>query len=159
MIDSVIHVVSWILMLIGCVFVVSGAVGMIRMPDFYTRLHAASITDTGGALFIAAALILQSLFVFGSLMAAVKVILILFFTLFTAPTASHALAKTALLSGRVPVGRDGEPLLDSSEEAMQLARSRPADYQSGQDSERYRQEMGLSELLEVDAPNGKGTQR
>ncbi len=159
MIDSVIHVVSWILMLIGCVFVVSGAVGMIRMPDFYTRLHAASITDTGGALFIAAALILQSLFVFGSLMAAVKVILILFFTLFTAPTASHALAKTALLSGRVPVGRDGEPLLDSSEEAMQLARSRPADYQSGQDSERYRQEMGLTEFLEVDAPNGKGTQR
>ncbi len=134
MLDWLVWGVSWILLLIGCVFVVTGAVGMIRMPDLYTRLHAASVTDTGGAIFISLALILQSVFVFGSAMAAIKVLLIMFFTLFTAPTASHALAKTALLCGQVPLGVDGKPILDSPEEATLLARSRSVDYKSGQDA-------------------------
>ena len=140
MFDAIIWIVSWAFMLCGCVFIVSGAVGIIRMPDLYTRLHAASITDTGGAVFISIALIIQAVFVFGNTMAAIKVVLILFFTLFTAPTASHALAKTALLSGLVPTDKKGKPLLDSSEEATQLARSRPANYRSGQDGEKFRKD-------------------
>lgn len=138
MIDILILIISWVLMLIGCVFVVSGAVGLIRMPDLYTRLHAASLTDTGGTIVICLALLVQSVFVFGSAMAAIKVLLILFFTLFTAPTASHALAKTALLCGLVPMGADRKPILESPEEATLLARSRAADYRSGQDSEQIR---------------------
>jgi multicomponent Na+:H+ antiporter subunit G len=145
MVDWLILALSWILMLIGCIFVISGAFGLVRMPDLYTRLHASSLTDTGGAIFISMALILQSVFVFGSTMAAVKVILILFCTLFTAPTASHALAKTALLCGQVPLGVDGKPILDSPEEATLLARSRPADYRSGQDAEMAREEARLTE--------------
>ena len=141
MIDFVILVISFVLMTIGCVFVVSGAVGMVRMPDLYTRLHAASLTDTGGAIFISLALIIQSVFVFGSAMAAIKVTLILIFTLFTSPTASHALAKTALLSGLVPTNADGKPILESSEEATHLARSRKANYRSGEDGEAYRRSM------------------
>lgn len=141
MLDGIVWIVSWAFMLCGCVFVVSGAVGIIRMPDLYTRLHAASITDTGGAIFISIALVIQSVFVFGNTMAAIKVVLILFFTLFTAPTASHALAKTALLSGLVPTDKKGKPLLESSEVATQMARSRRADYRSGQDGENFRQEM------------------
>ncbi len=140
MIDWIVWSVSWVLMLIGCVFVVSGAVGLIRMPDLYTRLHAASLTDTGGAIVISLVLIIQSVFVFGSAMAAIKVLLILFFTLFTSPTASHALAKTALLCGQVPTDGHGNPILESPEQATLLARSRPADYRSGQDGERARQE-------------------
>jgi len=143
MLDGIVWVVSWLFMLCGCVFIVTGAVGIIRMPDFYTRLHAASITDTGGAIFIAIALVIQSVFVFGNTMAAIKVVLILFFTLFTAPTASHALAKTALLSGLVPTDKKGKPLLESSEEATLMARSRPADYRSGQDGEYYRQKLAF----------------
>ena len=143
MFDAIIWIVSWAFMLCGCFFIVSGAVGIIRMPDLYTRLHAASITDTGGAIFISMALIIQAVFVFGNTMAAIKVILILFFTLFTAPTASHALAKTALLSGLVPTDKKGKPLLDSSEEATQMARSRPAGYQSGQDGETFRRELSF----------------
>lgn len=139
MIDWLIWGVSWVLVLIGCVFVVSGAVGLIRMPDLYTRLHAASLTDTGGIIFISMGLIVQAVFVFDNPMAAIKVMLILFFTLFTAPTASHALAKTALLSGHVPTGVDGKPLLASPEEASLLSRSRPADYRSGQDAEQGRE--------------------
>lgn len=145
MFDWFIWAISWILMLIGCVFVVSGAVGLIRMPDLYTRLHAASLTDTGGAIVISLALILQAGFEFDNTMAAIKVMLILFFTLFTAPTASHALAKTALLCGQVPLDVNGKPILESPEEATLLARSRPADYRSGQDAEQAREEARLAE--------------
>ena len=125
MVDWLIFVLSWALTLFACVFIISGAVGLIRLPDLYARLHASSVTDTGGTIFLVAALALQAVFVFGNGMAAIKVVLIMFFTLFTSPTASHALAKTALLSGHVPVDRDGKPILDSPEAASLLARSRP----------------------------------
>ncbi len=125
MFDWLIWLVSWVFIAIGCVFIVSGGIGLLRMPDLYTRLHAASVTDTGGAIFIVLGLLLQALFVFDNPMAAIKVVLILFFTLFTAPTASHALAKTALLSGYVPLDEKGKPILDSPETAQKLARSRP----------------------------------
>ena len=154
MIDWIVWAVSWVFLLIGCVFVVTGAVGMIRMPDLYTRLHAGSVTDTGGAIFISLALILQSVFVFGSAMAAIKVLLIMFFTLFTAPTASHALAKTALLSGQVPLDMDGKPILESPEEATLLARSRPADYRPGQDGENLREETRKHRKSRTNGSNG-----
>jgi len=156
MLDGIVWIISWAFMLCGCVFILSGAVGIIRMPDLYTRLHAASITDTGGAIFISIALVIQAVFVFGNTMAAIKVVLILFFTLFTAPTASHALAKTALLSGLVPTDKKGNPLLESSEEATQMARSRPANYQSGQDGETFRQEM---REFDTKPTNGVNSQR
>lgn len=141
MIDILIQLLCWILMIIGCVFVVSGAVGLVRMPDLYTRLHAASLTDTGGTIFIGLALILQAVFLFDNPMAAIKMALIIFFTLFTTPTASHVLAKTALLCGQVPVDSSGKPILDSPDEATLLARSRPADYQHGQDAELIAREL------------------
>jgi len=119
-----INLISWLLILTGCVFIVTGAIGLIRMPDLYTRLHAASVTDTGGAIFVILGLLLQALFVFENPMAAIKVVLVLFFTLFTAPTASHALAKTALLSGVVPTDENGKPIVDSPEIAQKMARSK-----------------------------------
>lgn len=125
MFDWLIWIISWLLIATGCVFIVSGGIGLLRMPDLYTRLHAASVTDTGGAIFIVLGLLLQALFVFDNLMAGIKVVLVLFFTLFTSPTASHALAKTALLSGHVPIDENGDPILDSPETAQVLARSRP----------------------------------
>lgn len=121
----IVSAISWLLILTGCVFIVSGGIGLIRMPDLYTRLHAASVTDTGGAIFVMLGLFLQALFVFDSWLIAAKVLIVLFFTLITSPTASHALAKTALLSGRVPLDADGKPVLDSPETAQRLARSRP----------------------------------
>jgi len=125
MFDWLIWIISWLLITTGCVFIVAGGIGLLRMPDLYTRLHAASVTDTGGAIFIVLGLLLQALFVFDNPMAGIKVVLVLFFTLFTSPTASHALAKTALLSGHVPTDENGEPILDSPETAQMLARSRP----------------------------------
>lgn len=124
--DLVLLVLAWPLALVGCVFIVTGAVGLLRMPDLYTRLHASSLTDTGGTILIVLALLVVAIVEYaGSPLVAIKLVLVLAFTLYTAPTASHALAKTALLSGLVPAGRDGNPLLDSPEEAKRIARSRP----------------------------------
>jgi len=101
--------VGSLLMLIGCVFLFAGGVGLIRLPDLYTRVHAAGVTDTGSTIFM------------------LLLLLILFFTLFTTPTSSHALAKTALLSGLVPSDEHGKPLLSSPQLARQLALSRVPD--------------------------------
>lgn len=86
-----VDITSALLLIAGALFVLIGGVGVIRMPDVYTRLHAAGLTDTLGAI-----LILLGLMVLGGFsLITVKLILILLFLLLTSPTASHALAKAA----------------------------------------------------------------
>ena len=94
--------------------IVGGAIGLIRMPDLYTRIHAASMTDTGGLLFVCMGLILEAIFVFENPMAAIKLLLIIFFVFLTAPTASHAVAKAALMSGLIPQCSNGKSVVDES---------------------------------------------
>jgi len=98
MADSALDILSWILLISGGVFGVMGGVGLIRFPDFYTRLHAAGVTDTLCALLIILGLIIQA----GLSILTVKLALILLFLMFTAPTASHALARSALVDGVAP---------------------------------------------------------
>ncbi len=93
--DSLLNVLSWFLLLSGSAFVVIGGIGSLRLPNFYTRLHAASLTDTMGAILILTGLILQS----GLTLASVKLFSIMVFLLLTGPTATYALANAALLSG------------------------------------------------------------
>ncbi|MFW5927334.1 MAG: monovalent cation/H(+) antiporter subunit G, partial [Wenzhouxiangella sp.] len=88
MADGLLDLLSMILLLAGGFFGIIGGLGLIRFPDFYTRLHAAGVTDTLCAMLIVAGLALQS----GLSLLTLKLALILFFLLFTAPTASHALA-------------------------------------------------------------------
>lgn len=68
------------------------------MPDLYTRMHAASVTDTMGAGLIIAGVMLQA----GLSLATTKLALILLFLLLTSPTASNALASASLLAGISP---------------------------------------------------------
>ncbi len=104
----IIDALSWILLVSGGLVGVAGAVGMHRFPDFYSRLHAAGITDTLCAMLILLGLGLQA----GLSLAAFKLALIFVFLFFTSPTASHALANAAMHSGlkpklhRVAAGRD-----------------------------------------------------
>jgi len=98
MVDAAIDILSWALLLTGGAVGVFGGLGLIRFPDFYTRLHAAGVTDTLCALMIIIGLILQA----GLSILSVKLALILLFLLFTAPTASHALARAALVDGVEP---------------------------------------------------------
>ncbi|HXH04033.1 MAG TPA: monovalent cation/H(+) antiporter subunit G [Candidatus Competibacteraceae bacterium] len=90
---------SWSLLLSGAFFIVVGAVGVLRMPDFYTRMHAASITDTLGTGLLMLGLLLQG----GLTLVTVKLLLILIFLLATSPTAAHALARAALSDGLRPL--------------------------------------------------------
>ena len=91
-------VVSWILLSAGGAFVFIGGVGILRMPTIYTRMHAASVTDTMGTLLILLGIMLQA----GLTLATVKLAAIVMFLLLTGPTASYALANAALLSGVRP---------------------------------------------------------
>ncbi|PKO71495.1 MAG: sodium:proton antiporter [Betaproteobacteria bacterium HGW-Betaproteobacteria-14] len=96
---------SWACLLAGGFFCIVGALGLVRMPDFYTRMHAASVTDTLGAGLILFGLILQA----GWTLVMAKLLIIVLLIAFTSPTATHALAKTAL-TRRVPhLAEDGEP--------------------------------------------------
>lgn len=87
--------IEWIgaaLLIAGSLLGAIGGIGILRFPDFYTRLHAAGVTDT-----LCAALFLAGLgCFFGLTTAAIKLALIFFFLMFTTPTASHALAKAAM---------------------------------------------------------------
>jgi multicomponent Na+:H+ antiporter subunit G len=102
--SAVIDVASWILLVTGGLFCIVGAVGLLRMPDFYTRVHAASVTDTLGAGLILLGLILQA----GWTLVAAKLVMIGLLIFFTSPAATHALARAAL-------GRGLKPLLDREE--------------------------------------------
>jgi multicomponent Na+:H+ antiporter subunit G len=84
------------------------------MHELYTRIHAASVTDTGGATFIILGLLLQDIFVFEDVMVAIKLLLVLLFICFTAPTASHALAKMALLEHIIPKCQNGLSVVEES---------------------------------------------
>ena len=93
-----IDLLSWLALLGGGAFALIGSVGLLRMPDFYTRLHAAGITDTLGAGLIVLGLALQA----GWTLVTVKLLLMLVFVWFTSPIATHALSRAALADPENP---------------------------------------------------------
>lgn len=94
---------SWVLLGLGGFFVVVGGIGVLRMPDLYTRMHAVSVTETLGTILVLLGLMIMA----GWSLATFKLFAILLFLLFTAPVSSYALANTALLGGTKPL-LDGE---------------------------------------------------
>ncbi|MGB4120340.1 MAG: monovalent cation/H(+) antiporter subunit G [Burkholderiaceae bacterium] len=91
-------------MAIGGIFCVIGAIGLLRMPDFFTRMHAASVIETLGAGLILFGLIIQA----GWTLIAVKLVMLFLLIFFASPTASHALARAALAKGMKPLLKDEE---------------------------------------------------
>jgi multicomponent Na+:H+ antiporter subunit G len=94
----VIDILSAVFLAGGAFFCLVGGIGLVRMPDFYTRMHGASVTETLGAGFMLIGLMLQA----GLTLVAVKLAMIGLLILFASPTATHALAKAALGSGLKP---------------------------------------------------------
>ncbi|GAA3916101.1 monovalent cation/H(+) antiporter subunit G [Litoribacillus peritrichatus] len=90
-----IDIISSALLLAGIFFGLSGAIGLFKFPDFFTRVHAASVTDSIAAMLIIGGLLLQTSFDLNT----AKLIFILLFLMLTSPTASHALAKSARHGG------------------------------------------------------------
>ena len=102
MIETLVDGITWVLMISGGFFVLVGGIGMLRFPDLFTRLHAASVTETLGAGLLLLGMLIQA----PHWIVAVKLVLLGFFLFVTSPTAAHATAKAALHGGAVPLGRD-----------------------------------------------------
>tara|TARA_R110002167_G_scaffold44531_2_gene133884 strand:+ start:589 stop:909 length:321 start_codon:yes stop_codon:yes gene_type:complete len=99
MMDLLLELISAVCFILGALLILSGGVGILRFPDFFTRMHAAGITET-----LATSLILIGLMLIaGWGLVLFKLVLILLFILLTSPTASHALAKSALHGKLKPI--------------------------------------------------------
>ena len=93
-----VDILSWILIVSGGAFSLVGAFGLLRFPDFWSRLHAASVAESAGVILLLLGMALQA----GWDLIAIKVVLILIFLFITGPTATHAVANAALVSGLRP---------------------------------------------------------
>ena len=97
-------IIVGILLFLGLIFFTGGTVGLLRFPDFYSRLHPAGKLDTMGALFIMIALALYNLhhFSMGNLLTSLKFILIVVFVFLAGPTAIHAIVDAGVRAGLSP---------------------------------------------------------
>jgi len=96
---AILDILSWVLLTLGGLAVLVGGIGALRMPDLYTRMHAASVTDSLGAILVLTGIMLQA----GLTLATIKLAAILLFLLLTSPTSSNALASAALIAGTRPL--------------------------------------------------------
>ncbi|HEX6317576.1 MAG TPA: monovalent cation/H(+) antiporter subunit G [Burkholderiales bacterium] len=101
--SAALDIASWVLLVAGGLFTMVGGLGLLRMPEFFTRVHAASVTDTLGAGLILLGLMLQA----GWTLVAAKLAIIGLLIFFTSPAATHALVSAALGRGLKP-RLDGE---------------------------------------------------
>lgn len=101
-VDWVIEITSWAAILLGSAFMLIGAIGTLRFPDFWSRVHAVSVTDSAGMLMLTLGMCIQG----GFTLITVKLIIIGAFLFITGPTATHAVANAALVSGFLPKGAD-----------------------------------------------------
>lgn len=106
MLPQILDGLSWALLLVGSGFTIISGIGLFRMPEFFTRTHAAGMTDSMAAMMILGGLLLQA----PDWMVAVRLIAIAAFLALTSPTASHALAQAALSDGLKPLlgGQQGK---------------------------------------------------
>lgn len=93
-----------ILLIMGLLFILSGVLGILRLPDFYTRLHAMGKCDTVGVSLVILSLALYN----GATLTTVKLLIIAVCVIIINPTATHALGRAAIKSGLRPWTRDEE---------------------------------------------------
>jgi len=90
--------VGSVFIILGSLVGVAGAVGLLRFPNFHTRIHAAGVTDSLCSILVLGGL----MFLSDSFLLVTKLLMVLFFLLFTTPTASYVLVRTSLKSGCRP---------------------------------------------------------
>ena len=96
--DIFMNFLCWVLIISGSFFVIVGAFGTYRFPDFWSRLHAASITDSAGVILLLIGMGVYS----GLTLITFKLLVIGLFLFITGPTSTHAVANAALVSGLRP---------------------------------------------------------
>lgn len=105
---GLIEIIVTIFLALGVFFMLTGAIGLIRFPDFYTRLHATGKCDTLGEILIIFGLLLYHLFVYSPgaelsvKLVPVKLLFLITFILLTNPVGTHALMKAGYTTGVKP---------------------------------------------------------
>jgi multicomponent Na+:H+ antiporter subunit G len=99
---AVIDTLSWAALLGGSFFYVVGAIGLNRMPDIFTRMHAVSVSETLGIGLLILGMVLQA----GFTLVAVKLLIIMVVMMWTGAVATHALSRAALHDGELPLLAD-----------------------------------------------------
>ncbi len=123
MMGLLVDILSWLAFIVGGFFLFIGSLGMVRMVDFWARLHAASIIDSAGIGLVVLGMMLQA----GLTLVTVKLALIVLFLFVTGPTASHAAANAAFMSGSRPrdMVEDATAATHPVHPAVQKAKSKP----------------------------------
>lgn len=100
----ILTILTLALVSLGLFFFFAGTVGLLRLPDFYSRMHAAGKCDSIAAVLVIAGVALYNLehFSFGALLVSCKLLLIAVFVFVTSPTATHAITEAALVLGVKP---------------------------------------------------------
>ena len=106
-INIIVPYISDIFLLIGLFFVITGIVGCIRMPDFYTKIHASSVADSCGTIFILVGASIKA----DTGSHSIKILLIIIFALLSNPIINYALAQACLKSGVGPIGNRIEDVI------------------------------------------------
>lgn len=103
-----------ILLMAGLLFYCGGAVGILRFPDFYTRLHPAGKLDTAGLVMAMGGLVLYTAsdLTLDAVMTALKIVLIVVFVFITSPTATHAMVDAGARAGLKPWRKEPETAHD-----------------------------------------------
>ncbi|MBI9073991.1 MAG: monovalent cation/H(+) antiporter subunit G [Desulfatibacillum sp.] len=98
------HIIAMLSIACGLIFFAGATVGILRFPDFYTRLHAAGKLDTLGVLLAMAGLALYNLHPFSieALLTSLKILLAVAFTFIASPTATHAIVDAGVRAGLRP---------------------------------------------------------
>ena len=91
-----------LLLFCGLVFFTGGTVGILRFPDFYSRLHPAGKLDTFGLVTTMGALSIYVMFSLNQPLTALKIVLIVVFVFITSPTATHAIVDAGMRAGLRP---------------------------------------------------------
>jgi len=99
-----------LLLISGLFFFTGGSIGILRLPDFYTRLHPAGKLDTAGQFFTMSAIALFVLldFSLANFLTATKIVLIVIFVYITSPTATHAIVDAGVRAGLKPWTKEGQ---------------------------------------------------
>ncbi|HFC04142.1 MAG TPA: sodium:proton antiporter [Rhizobiales bacterium] len=97
--QTILYYLSWACLGSGSFFYIVGSIGLLRMPDVFTRMHATSVSDTFGAFLMLIGMLLQA----GLSLVSLKLIVIIAIILYTGPVATHALARAARHAGIEPM--------------------------------------------------------
>ena len=96
---------SGISLLLGTAALIVGALGLVRLPNLFSRIHAVGMMDTAGVAFITLGMLIHE----GFSLISVKLAVVGVFLFFTSPIATHAVAQVAHRSGFSPVTPVKEP--------------------------------------------------